>query len=129
MATVATPTPGSTGVGTEVKAFFVKIGRAVEAIGAKTLKIIAGIQKNDAAVISALNATLAAIFPQAVIPAEVAEKIFQASLVATTAVANALVDAGLNPSLDEAAAVAVAGVIHGTGASVAGATNPSSTAG
>jgi hypothetical protein len=121
-----TPTPAATGVGAEVKAFFAKIGRALESIGSETLKIIGVAQKEVPVLAPGLNSTIATIFgPGAALTASGAEKILNASLGAAAAVGAALQAEGLNPSLDETAAVTVAGVIHGTGVTTAAATAPS----
>ena len=123
MATSTTPTP--TGVGAELKAFFGKIGRALEAIGNETLKILGVAQKEIPALVPALNTTIATIFgPGVALTAAGAEKVLTAALGAAAAVGTALQAEGLNPTLDETAAVTVAGVIHGTGVSVAAATAP-----
>ena len=116
----ATPVIQDQSVGNKIKSFFAAIGRDLVAVGNETLKILGIAEKQIPNIIPELNAALAVIYPGAVIPAETAEKVAQAGIVAATTVATALQSAGLNPSLNEAAAVAVAGVIHGTGASSAG---------
>ena len=115
-APAATPAMSTgTSVGTKVKNFFSAIGRDLVKAGNETLKIIGLAEKEIPAITPELNAALAVIYPRAVIPAETVEKIAQAGLGAAGTVATALQSAGLNPTLDEAAAVAVAGVIHSTG--------------
>lgn len=110
--TLATPSPT---VGQEVKAFFAKIGHALETIGTDTLKAIGAANKEIPIITPVLNATLQEIFPATVVPAQAVEKIIGACLSAASNVATALQNEGLNPSLDETAAVTVAGVIHSLG--------------
>jgi hypothetical protein len=124
-----TPAPAASGVGAELKAFFEKIGRTLDAVGNETLKIIGAAQKEVPLLAPGLNAAISNIFgPGVALSAAGVEKILGAALGAASAVGTALQSEGLNPSLDETAAVTVAGVIHGTGTSVAAATGPSAPA-
>jgi len=114
-----TPAPAaSSPLGAEIKGIFNKIGRELTAVGNETLKIIGLVQKNIPALAPGLNATIGTIFgPDVALSVAGVEKIAQVCLAAASAVAQALVAEGLNPTLDETAATTVAGVIHGTGAS------------
>ena len=111
MATTATQ-PAPTGVGAELKAFFGKLGKDIEDIGNDIQKVIAAANKEIPAIEPVLNATLAELFPTAVIPAEAVEKIISLVLAAASQIATALENQGLSPTTDQVAAVAVAAVVH-----------------
>ena len=114
MATTATTASlAPTGVGAEIKAFFSKLGKEVAAIGSDIQKVISAANKEIPVIEPVLNATLQQIFPTAVIPAEAVEKVIGVALNAASQVATALQNAGLSPTADQVAAVAVAGFIHG----------------
>ncbi len=111
----ATPTTSAlapTGVGAELKAFFSKLGKEIEEIGSDIHKVISAANKEIPVIEPVLNSTLQQIFPAAVIPAEAIEKIISVALNAASQVATALEGAGLSPTADQVAAVAVAGVVH-----------------
>jgi len=100
------------GVGAELKAFFSKLGKEIEDIGSDIQKVISAANKEVPVIEPVLNATLQQIFPTAVIPAEAVEKLISVALNAASQVATALQNAGLSPTADQVAAVAVAGFIH-----------------
>jgi hypothetical protein len=99
-------------VGTELKAFFSKLGKEIEDIGTDIQKVISAANKEIPVIEPVLNATLQQIFPAAVIPAEAVEKVISVALNAASQVATALQSAGLSPTADQVAAVAVAGMVH-----------------
>jgi hypothetical protein len=101
-----------TGVGVEIKAFFSKLGKEIEDIGNDIKKVISAASKEIPAIEPILNSTLQQIFPAAAIPAEAVEKVISVALNAASQVAAALESAGLSPTADQVAAVAVAGVVH-----------------
>jgi len=108
--TPRTPTP--TGVGAEIKNFFSRLGKEIENLGTNLQKAISAADKEIPAIEPVLNDTLSQIFPGAAIPVEVVEKVIKVALNAGSAVATAMQSAGLNPTTDQVAAVAVAGLIH-----------------
>ena len=110
--TATTAVVAPTGIGAEVKAFFSKLGKDIDDIGNDIQKVISAANKELPAIEPVLNATLQQIFPSAVIPAQAVEKIISVSLNAASQVATALESAGLSPTADQVAAVAVAGVVH-----------------
>ena len=110
--TVTTASPAPTGIGAELKAFFSKLGKEIADIGNDIQKVISAANKEIPVIEPVLNATLQQIFPAAVIPAEAIEKIIGVALNAASQVATALQNAGLSPSADQVAAVAVAGLVH-----------------
>ena len=101
-----------TGVGAEVKAFFSKLGKEIADIGNDIQKVISAANKEIPVIEPVLNATLQQLFPSAVIPVQAIEKIISVALEAASKVATALQSAGLSPTADQVAAVAVAGVVH-----------------
>jgi len=110
--TPTTPSPAPASVGTALKAFFSKLGKDIEDIGMDIQKVISSANKDIQVIEPALDATLQAVFPSAVIPAQVVEKLISVCLNAASQVATALENEGLSPTADQVAAVAVAGVVH-----------------
>jgi len=110
--TPTTPTVAPTGVGAELKAFFSKLGKEIEDIGRDIQKVISAANKEIPVIEPVLNSTLQQIFPTAVIPTEAVEKVISVALNAASQVAMALQNAGLSPTADQVAAVAVAGLVH-----------------
>ena len=112
MGTTPTAGPAPSGVGTELKAFFSKLGKEIEDIGSDIQKVISAANKEIPVIEPVLNATLQQIFPTALIPVQAIEKVISVALNAASQVATALQSAGLSPTADQVAAVAVAGVVH-----------------
>jgi hypothetical protein len=110
--TPTTVTPAPTGVGVEVKAFFSKMGMDIKDIGTDIQKVITAAGKEAPVIEPVLNATLQQIFPTALIPVQVIEKVIGVALNAASQVATALIGEGLSPTADQVAAVAVAGLVH-----------------
>lgn len=110
--TPTTATPAPTGVGVEVKAFFSKLGMDIKDIGTDIQKVISAAGKEVPVIQPVLNATLQQIFPTALIPVQVIEKVISVALNAASQVATALEGEGLSPTADQVAAVAVAGLVH-----------------
>lgn len=111
--TTVTPTPApAVSVGQEIKNFFSKIGAELEEIGTDALKMIGVIQKDITPIEPELLATLQTMFPNAKIPTATITKIINTTLSTANTVASALQSEGLNPTLDQTAAIQVAAAIH-----------------
>jgi hypothetical protein len=112
MSTTATPAVPTVSVSTEIKTFFSKLGKELEVIGTDALKDIALIQKDTSTLEPIVLATIQAMFPNVTIPSATISKIVTTALGLGTTVASALQAEGLNPTLDQTAAIGVATVIH-----------------
>ena len=99
-------------VGQKIKGFFSEVGRELGIIGTDALKAIGIIQKDVSAYEPIILATLAEIFPNVTIPTATVTKIVNASLSTAEVVATALQAEGLNPTLDQTAAISVAAAVH-----------------
>ena len=102
------------------KAFFSKLGMEIKDIGTDIQKVISAAGKEMPVIEPVLNATLQQIFPSALIPVQVIEKVIGAAFNAASQVATALEGEGLSPTADQVAAVAVAGLVHSLKRSTAG---------
>jgi hypothetical protein len=111
-----TPTPAAAtppaSVGQRIKLAFAALGRDLVAIGTDALKAIGVIQKDLSLYEPLVLATIAEMFPGVTIPTNKINSIISSSLSTSTAIANALQEEGLSPSLDQTAAIQTAVVIH-----------------
>jgi hypothetical protein len=108
---VPTPTP-STGLGAKIKTFFSEVGHEIVIIGTDALKEIGIIQKDVAFAEPLIIQTIQEMFPNAVIPTGKINAIIQSSLNVSSSIASALQAEGLNPTLDQTAAIQTAVALH-----------------
>ena len=120
---VPTTTPAAPvtpkGIGAEIKAFFGKLGHDLSVIGTDALKALGVIEKDVSVYTPLVSATIDAMFPGVALPVQSVTKIITASLNTAGVVATALQAQGLNPTLNQAAAIAIATQVHLTGATTA----------
>ncbi len=107
-----TSTPPSTSLGTKLKNFFSEVGRELEVIGTDALKDIGIIQKDVTFAEPIILQTIQEMFPNATIPASKINSIVQNSLSVSSSIASALQAEGLNPTLDQTAAIQTAIALH-----------------
>jgi len=112
-----TPSPG---LGTRIKNLFITLGKKMEEIGTDALKDIGIIQKDVNSYAPMVLATIQEMFPKANIPTAKINNIIANSLTVSQSIASALQAEGLNPTLDQTAAIQTAVAIHSLSA------NPSS---
>lgn len=116
--TPVVPTPPES-IGEEIKNFFGKIGKELGVIGTDALKVLGLIAKDTSAYEPLVAATISAIFPGTSLPLAAVSKIIQSSISTSQTVAQALQAEGLNPTLNQAAAISVATQAHLSGATTA----------
>lgn len=112
---VTTPAVSTTpvvSVAQRIKQAFAALGRDLVTIGTDALKAIGVIQKDVSTYEPLVLATIAEMFPGVTIPTNKINSIISGSLNVSTAIANALQEEGLNPTLDQTAAIQTAVVIH-----------------
>lgn len=115
--TPAVATPET--VGQEIKDFFSKVGKELGVIGTDALKEIGVISKDVSVYEPLIAATISDMFPGAAVPIAAIQKIISSSLNTASTVASALQAEGLNPTLNQAAAIAVATQVHLSSSTVA----------
>lgn len=106
-------------IGDEIKNFFGAIGKEVGVIGKDALKVLGIVEKDIATYEPLVATTVAAIFPGTALPLAVINKILASSIATSKTIAQALQAEGLNPTLNQTAAIAVATQAHLSGATVA----------
>ena len=115
--TVAVATPET--VGAEIRNAFSKLGKEIGVIGTDALKDLGIISKEISVYEPLVASTIEALFPGTKLTVTSVQKIINASVASAQAVAQALQAEGLNPTLNQVAAIAVATQVHVSGATAA----------
>ena len=108
-------------LGEKIKGFFSEVGHELSVIGTDTMKAIGIIQQDVSAYEPLVIQTIQEMFPGATIPTAKINNVIKASLSTSSAIASALQSEGLNPTLDQTAAIQIATAIHSLKVSAPGA--------
>ncbi len=99
-------------LGEKIKNFFSEAGHELSVIGTDALKAIGIIQQDVSTYEPMVLQTIQEMFPGANIPAAKITNVIKTSLATSNAIASALQSEGLNPTLDQTAAIQMATAIH-----------------